>query len=149
MLPSPASETPVFTLSLSTDRGIGATYRDGERLSLFITSSRDAYLKLYHIDVNGVAQLIWPNRFGGSGRIAAGQAMKFPGSDDRFQYLLGKPYGTEYIKAIASTVPFATMETDFADLAGSATAAIQKGLKVTQAGNPSKAEALVVYEIQP
>jgi len=101
-----------FALSIAADRGKGAAYRDGEELTLFVTSSKDAYLKLYHIDVNGVAQLIWPNRFGGSGRILAGQAMKFPGPDDGFKYLLGKPYGTEYIKAVASTVPFATTEAD-------------------------------------
>jgi len=54
--------------------------------------------KIYHVDVNGVAQLIWPNRFGGSGKIKAGEALKFPGPNDKFQYVLGRPYGTEYIK---------------------------------------------------
>ena len=138
-----------FSLSLSTDRGTGATYRDGEILTLYITSSKDAYLKIYHVDVNGIAQLIWPNHFGGSGRILAGQAMKFPGSKDAFKYLLGKPYGTEYIKAVASTVPFATMEADFTDLTGTAPAAITRGLSVVSTANVAQAEALVVYEILP
>lgn len=138
-----------LSLSIAADRGIGATYRDGETLTLFITSNKDAYLKLYHVDVNGTAQLIWPNRFGGSGRIVAGQAMKFPGPNDGFKYLLGRPYGTEYIKAVASTVPFASTEADFTDLAGPASIAISRGLSIVSSTNATRAEALVVYEILP
>ncbi|OQB97709.1 MAG: hypothetical protein BWX81_00811 [Spirochaetes bacterium ADurb.Bin110] len=137
-----------FQLSLSTDRGGGAVYRNGERLKLYLTSNKDAYLKIYHVDVNGVAQLIWPNRFGGSGKICAGEAMQFPGPNDKFQYLLGPPYGTEYIKAVASTKPFATMEADFSDLQGSAVEAITRGLSVVSS-DVTRSEALVVYEIVP
>ena len=115
---------------------------------MLVTSSKDAYLKIYHVDVNGVAQLIWPNRFGGSGKIKAGEALKFPGPNDKFQYVLGRPYGTEYIKAVASTKPFATMEADFSDLQGSAVAAISRGLTVVSS-DTTRAEALVVYEILP
>ena len=140
---------PGFKLSMSTDRGAGATYRDGENLVLLVTCSREAYLKIYHVDVNGVAQLIWPNRFGGSGKISKGEAMRFPAAGDRFQFKLQAPYGTEYIKAIASAVPFATMEPDFSDLAGSAAAAITRGLSVTSTNASNRAEALAVYEILP
>lgn len=138
-----------FTLSMVTDRGIGATYRDGENLSLLIACSQDAYLKIYHVNVNGVAQLIWPNRFGGSGRIAKDQAMRFPAESDPFAYKLGAPYGTEYIKAIASLTPFQTMEPDFSDLAGTAGEAITRGMSVVAVGASSRAEALAVYEILP
>ena len=44
-----------LAISMSADRGQGAVYRDGERLTLFITSNRDAWLKLYHVDARGVA----------------------------------------------------------------------------------------------
>lgn len=138
-----------FTLSMATDRGIGASYRDGESLSLLITCSKDAYLKIYHVDVNGVAQLIWPNRFGGSGKIAKDQAMRFPDESDRFKYKLGAPYGTEYIKAIASLAPFKTREPDFSDLEGPATLAIARGLTVESAEATNRAEAMAVYEILP
>jgi len=139
---------PHFLLSLSTDRGGGAVYRNGERLKLYLTSNKDAYLKIYHVDVNGVAQLIWPNRFGGSGKIMAGEALQFPGPGDKFQYILGPPYGTEYIKAVASTKAFATMEADFSDLQGSAAAAITRGLSVVSS-DATRSEALAVYEIVP
>lgn len=138
-----------LALSIATDRGVGAAYREGEFLTLLITSNKDAFLKIYHVDVNGVAQLIWPNRFGGSGRILANQAIKFPGPSDGFKYLLGKPYGTEYIKAVASTVPFSNREADFTDLSGSASEAITYGLSVSSLGTTTRAEALIVYEILP
>ncbi len=144
-----ASPNSDFTLSMVSDRGIGATYRDGESLSLLITCSKDAYLKIYHVDVNGVAQLIWPNRFGGSGRIAKGEAMRFPAETDRFTYKLGAPYGTEYVKAIASLAPFKTMEADFSDLEGQPELAITRGLSVESTNAANHAEAMVVYEILP
>lgn len=138
-----------LSLTLTTDRGPGATYRDGESLTLLVSVNRNAYLKLYHIDVNGVAQLIWPNRFGGSGRIAKGEALHFPDGTDGFKYLIGPPFGTEYIKAVASTVPFASMEPDFTDLSGTAVSAITQGLGVVAKGELARAEALVVYEVLP
>ena len=143
------SGDPTFTVSLSTDRGPGATYRNGEIMTLFFTSSKDAYLKLYHIDANGVAQLIWPNRFGGSGRVVAGEPLSFPGPGDSFRFIISPPYGTEYIKAIASTVPFATREADFTDLSGDARQAITRGISIVSTTALTRAEALVVYEILP
>lgn len=144
-----AADDPGFTISMSADRGIGAVYASGENLTLMITCSRDAYLKIYHVDGNGVAQLIWPNRFGGSGKITKGEAFRFPAEGDLFKYKLGAPYGTEYVKAIASVTPFLTMEPDFSDLNGAAAAAITRGLSLVSTNASNRAEALVVYEIVP
>ena len=150
LVPAGARQGIPFALAIAADRGVGATYRDGEKLTLFVTSTEDAYLKLYHVDVNGIAQRIWPNRFGGSGRIAAGQMMKFPSSSDGFQYILGRPYGTEYIKAVACTQPFATMEAPDTDLSGPPATVITRGLPpVASTASATWAEALVVYEILP
>lgn len=83
--------------------------------------------------------------------LTAGTSASDPGfslsmSSDRGT---GATYGTEYIKAIASTAPFATMEPDFADLAGSAPVAITRGLSVVSTSASNRAEAMVVYEILP
>lgn len=143
------SVDPSFNLSLSTDRGAGATFRDGELLTLLFSSSKDAYLKIYHVDAYGVAQLIWPNKFGGSGWVKAGETMSFPKAGDAFKYKIAPPFGTEYIKAIASTVPFATKEPDFSDLSGDAAQAITRGISVVPSAAFTRAEALVVYEVLP
>jgi hypothetical protein len=138
-----------LVLKMIMDKGIGAGYRSGETLTLFVTCSQNAYLKIYHIDARAVAQLIWPNRYGGSGYLTKGQTFRFPEDEDGYKYLLGPPYGTEYIKAIASTVPFATMEADFTDLYGSPQSAILRGLEVVPDVSAKRAEALVAFEIVP
>lgn len=145
-----------LAVSVSTDRGAGAAYYDGETMSVFVSVNRDAYVKLYSIDATGKTQLIWPNRFsGGNGRIIAGSPVRIPGSNDPFTFLLGAPYGTEFIKAVASTVPFAQKEEDFATLTGDARSVISRGLLVAgnapqkdaKAGSFDKAEALASYVI--
>ncbi len=122
-----------LTVSVSTDRGVGAAYYDGEKMTVFVSVNRDAYVKLYSIDAQGKTQLIWPNRFsGGRGFIAAGSPVRIPGAKDPFSFLLGAPYGTEFIKAVASTDPFAEKEEDFADLDGDAPSVIKRGLLVSR-----------------
>lgn len=75
--------------------------------------------------------------------------MSFPKPGDAFKFKISPPYGTEYIKAIASTVPFATQEPDFSDLSGDAAQAITRGISVVPAAAFTRAEALVVYEVLP
>ncbi len=139
-------------LALSTSRGTGAGYRDGEALKVLVSVDRDAYVKLYHVDVNGSVKLIWPNRFGGGqALIRAGKGVVIPGPGDPFSFLLGAPYGTEFIKAVASTRPFADREADFEDLGNDSRAIVSRGLTVanttTGTGSEQRAEALVSYVI--
>ncbi len=146
-----------LSVSVSTDRGAGAVYYDGEKMTVFVSVNRDAYVKLYGIDAAGNTQLIWPNRFsGGDGFITAGAPVCLPGEDDPFAFLLGAPYGTEFIKAVASTLPFVTREGDFDTLRGDAASVIKRGI-IPVADTPRKdaprnnvhgrAEALASYVI--
>jgi hypothetical protein len=151
---SASSRLEALVVSLSTGRGPGGAYRDGEKLTVTATVNQDAYLKLYHVDVNGAAKLIWPNRFGGGdGLLRAGAAVSIPAGGDPFEFVLGSPYGTEFIKAIASTVPFQQREADFQDLGGEARGAITRGMglgrKPDGASGPKLAEALASYVILP
>jgi hypothetical protein len=104
-------------ISVSRDRGRSAVYREGGKVRILVGLGRDACLKVYHIDVNGKVQLIWPNRFnGGSGFARAGNAIYIPEDAAPFQSLMTPPCGTEFIKAMGSIAPFAGREEDFADL---------------------------------
>ncbi len=141
-------------VSVSTDRGQGAVYREGEYMRLLITTNQDAWIKVYHIDSGGTAQLVWPNRFGGSGRIAASEVLTIPSAADAFAFRLTPPFGTEFIKVVASTQPFAVYEADFSDLTGGARGAISRGIAVTKAAPGAaaqavRAEALARYLILP
>jgi hypothetical protein len=76
-----------LAVSVSTNRGTGAAYRDGEELTALVSVNKDAYVRLYHVDGTGHIQLIWPNRFsGGNGLMKAGTAIKLPGPGDPFAF---------------------------------------------------------------
>lgn len=148
---SAASRLDSLAVSLSTERGPGGAYRDGENLVVYATVDRGAYLRLYHVDVAGSVKLIWPNRFGGgNGWVRAGAALTIPAPGDPFDFRLGPPFGTEFIKAVASTEPFPRSEADFEDLGTDAREVITRGLALApkpDGREPARAEALASYVI--
>jgi hypothetical protein len=144
----PSATAGGLSVSVATERGAGAVYRSGEDMVIFATASKDVYAKVYHVDSGGSVKLIWPNQFGGSGRIAAGQTVRIPAPGDTFRFLMGPPFGTEFIKLVASTAPFARNEEDFADLGKDARGVITRGIEIRPtAGAPERAEALASYVI--
>ncbi len=149
LITEPAGELKV---SVSTDKGAGAVYREGELMTVLVTATRDAWIKVYHIDSTGKAQLVWPNGFGGSGRIAAGQVLGIPSEGAPFAFKMTQPYGTEFLKVVASTDPFTSREGDFIDLPGEARSAISRGIEIVPgrlSTKPERAEATTSYLIMP
>jgi hypothetical protein len=140
-----------FSVTASTDRGRGAVYREGEGLVVLATVNQPAFLRICHIDVLGRVQRIWPNRFGGGdGRIASGEIVRIPGTSDPFSFRMEAPYGTEFIKVVASTQAFMSNDADFTDLGGDSRTVITRGLPVLSAsGPPLFAEDLASYVILP
>ena len=135
-----------FSVKVSTNRGNGGVYRDGEELTISFFSSRDAYVKLYHIDVNGATKLIFPNQYHKDNFIRAGTMTVIPDQSYTFRFVLGPPFGTEYIKVIASTEPFTEVETSFEGLGPASRGLLTRGLTVTSKRG-STAEALLSYTI--
>jgi hypothetical protein len=129
-----------------TGRGAGAVYKDGEDLTVHVFVNQDAYVKVYHIDVHGKTQLIFPNTFFSDNRVRGGSFVTIPNSSYPFKFRLGPPYGTEFIKVAASTRQFADVEGAFAGIPGKAKEVLTRGLTVLEAGAES-AEALVSYAI--
>jgi len=143
----PAAKAEALRVSVSTDRGPGAVYKAGEELQVLVTVNERAWVKVYHVDVMGKAQLIWPNRFSGSSHpLEAGTIVRIPGESDPFSFILGAPFGTEFIKALASSRPFAATEEDFSDLSGTARESITRGIGRSSGGG-EQAEALASYLI--
>jgi len=135
-----------FSVRVATNRGNGGVYRDGEELTISFFADRDAYLKLYHIDVNGRVKLIFPNPFHSDNRIRAGRLTVIPDESYPFRFVLGPPYGTEYIKAIASTEPFSEVEGAFQELGPAGRELLTRGLEARREGG-LVAEALLSYTI--
>jgi uncharacterized protein DUF4384 len=136
-----------LVVKATTSRGDGAVYTDGENLTLHVFVSEDAYLKIYHVGVAGVMQLMFPNQYHPQNRVEGGSFTRIPGGGDQFELLLGPPYGVEYIKVIASTVQFDDMEQSFSDLGNATRGLLTRGLSVTTTKDREGAETLVQYSI--
>ncbi len=129
---SSGAESEALRVSVSTDKGNGGAYVDGEKLQILLTANKDAYVKIYHIDVYGQATLIYPNQFDPGRKIRAGSILRIPGGA-AFELRLEPPHGTEFIKAVASTTPFLFTEADFATLGGDAVKIIGLGSQTAPA----------------
>jgi hypothetical protein len=85
------------------------TYYDGEDLTIMLLSNRSCYVKVYHIDVHGKQQMIFPNQQDNNNYMPANTELKIP-KDSRF--VLGAPYGQETIIAVASVAQFENPDTE-------------------------------------
>jgi len=142
-------------VSVSTERGAGAVYREGEKMVVLVTVNKKAWLKVYHVDAKGMVRLIWPNAYTAGRRIDPGSVMSIPGPNDAFSFDMTPPFGTEFIKVIASTQPFSADETAsaggevFALLGRDLRGAMTRGIAVNATGIEEKAEAMASYVITP
>ena len=150
----PATSPGGLSVSVSTERGPNAVYRQDEEMTILVTANKDVYAKVYSINAAGEVSLIWPNRFGGSGRLSAGAVTRIPNDVEKnsFRFVMIPPFGTEFIKVVASTAPFAKNEEDFATLGKDARGVITRGIALrpsgtVQAAAPERAEALATYVI--
>lgn len=129
-----------------TDRGEGGVYTDGEHLEINLFAGQACYVKLYHIDVAGNTQLIFPNEHYPDNFIRAGEIVRIPDERYPFSFVLGPPYGSEFIKAVASTVQFSEIEDAFENIGMASRAVVSRGLSV-EPRDELRAEALISITI--
>jgi hypothetical protein len=149
---APDSGRGALAVSVSTERGTGAVYREGEKMVVLVTVNRPAWLKVYHVDASGIVRLIWPNAFTPGSRVDPGTVVSIPGANDAFSFDMTPPFGTEFIKVIASTQPFQAEEAaaagaSFPELGKDARGAMTRGIKVSASGSAERAEAMASYVI--
>jgi hypothetical protein len=136
-----------FVIKTWTKRGDGGTYKDGEKMVINFFSSRDCFIKLYHIDVNGEISLIFPNPYLADNFITANTIYKIPDSRYPFSFTLGAPYGIEFVKVIASTVQFTDIEESFTSMGKAGEYdGVSRGLSVVQ-NIEQTTEGLISYTI--
>jgi hypothetical protein len=140
------SDPADFQVKLWTVRGDGATYRDGEELVIHLFSNRDCYVKIYQIDVEKQMQLIFPNRFFPDNFVRKGRVYKIPDTRYPFRFVLGQPFGTEFVKLVASTLQFQDIEEDFQALGSPTKDVITRGLSIQQR-EEQIVEAMISYTI--
>ncbi len=135
-----------FTVKAWTPRGDGGTYKDGEKLVVNFRSSLDCYIRLFHVDVNKRMKLIFPNQYSSVNFIRANETYEIPDDSYPFSFNLGAPYGTEFIKVVASTVPFTDDEAAFRDLGAATRSIVTRGMGPKKAGART-AETILSYTI--
>jgi hypothetical protein len=135
-----------FKVKAWSPRGDGGTYRDGEKLVVSFYSNRDSFIKIYHVDVQKTAKLIFPNQYHRSNAVVAGRIYRIPDASYPFTFELGAPYGTEFVKVVASTTQFSDIEEAFADMGLVTSAKVARGLTVT-GKDAQVAEASFSYTI--
>ena len=127
-------------------RGDGGIYRDGEELQINFFANRDCFIKVYHIDVNKKMSLIFPNPYYSDNHIHGKQIVKIPDSRYPFKFKLTAPYGSEFIKIIASTKQFKDIEESFKELGTASGKLLTRGL-IVEAKETLFDEVLFSYTI--
>lgn len=136
----------ILDFRIWTTRGNGGVYKDGEKLEILFFSNRDCYVKIYHIDVNKKVSLIFPNEYYSGNLLSGGMIHRIPDSSYPFSFVLGAPYGVEFIKVLISNTPFPQSEESFSELGNASANMMTRGLSLEQKKTLS-AERLISYYI--
>jgi hypothetical protein len=99
-------KNPGFLVRADVNR-TGRSYREGDSLSITVATEADAYVYVLYKQADGEVFQIFPNVNRPNNRLQARQAVEIPGPEDLFTWVVGAPFGKEYIKAIASREPLA------------------------------------------
>jgi hypothetical protein len=91
-----------FTFTVNPD-DLDGVYYEGEYMSMRLYAERNCWFRIVHVDVNGMAQVIYPTTQKDANFIRAGETRRIP---DNTRYRMGAPYGEEYILVAAYDKPF-------------------------------------------
>ena len=92
-----------FPVSLSSDK---REYRPGETMVATVVSEKAGYLRLYYVDKEGNATLIFPNYFQQDNQIQGTQRIEVGGTAYPFMFRMKEPGGTELLLAAVSPEQF-------------------------------------------
>lgn len=96
-------------LSVWTDRDptgqATPAYRTGDKIQVFVSPSKDAYVYLFNVQAGGQITQILPNRYSGEAFVKANTIKAFPGTGDKFTFDIAGPSGIDKVLALASSTP--------------------------------------------
>jgi hypothetical protein len=93
-------------VEVTTNRpGAGASFRLGEEIRFFVTSTMDGYLYLFHVDADKGVLRIFPNQYQRETKIRAGSTLEVPVPAAPFKFEASPPFGLETTFAIVTAVP--------------------------------------------
>ena len=88
------------------DKGRGGIYKNGENVTIYFVADKDCYLKLYHTNVEGDMQILYPNFYSRNDHVQANQIYTIPNENMSFDFRVIPPFGAEVINAVVSNKPF-------------------------------------------
>lgn len=105
-----------FHVTIEPDRR--DVYREGDKLKLYVKSSKDCYIEIYNVLHDGSTQLIFPNKYwleehSPKDNLIKANARTLIPPDSSFDLRVSPPYGIETLKVIASTKPFGARTRSF------------------------------------
>ncbi len=112
-------------------------YGIGEKVSVALRTSQDAYVYLFNVNADGQIDLFFPNGYEGNNFVKAGVVKRFPGQNAKYSLTVGSPEGQDKLLAVASRKPL-----NLGQIAG--VAADQGFAQVGLSGQDELAQALSV-----
>jgi hypothetical protein len=102
--PEPVLQKAGFTLNVWPDHD-SRVYYDGEQMTVRLWADHDCYFIVYHIDVNNVRQVLFPNQYDkGTNFLKANEVKTIPVEGSQFD--ICEPFGEEWIEVFASEENF-------------------------------------------
>jgi len=122
-------------VSLTIDKGCGATYEHGEYLNVTVRSGQDGYLTLFDFMPDGRVQVIFPNTYCEDNAIQSEREYTIPGDLLPFLFQVVPPDGEEVLFAVVTEQPIELLSNEYYDLT--------KGLPSITQGNVETARTLI------
>lgn len=98
------NEKPSFLVGAKVNRPT-CEYREGDALTVQVSSEEDAYLYVLYQQADGQVFQAFPNKFQPNNLVKARQSVRVPAENDLFRWVVGKPFGKEVIKVLATKEP--------------------------------------------
>jgi len=77
-------------------------YAIGDKLSVAVKATQDAYVYLFNVNADGQIDLFFPNGYEGDNFVKANTTRRFPGQNAKYSLTVGGPEGQDKLLAVAS-----------------------------------------------
>jgi len=104
VLVMPVNSAAEFSLRVDVDKP-DRIYRQGDQMTVRVSSEKDCYLYLFHFDARGRAQRLFPNRASPNNFVTSNTKVLVPDSNGPFAIEIGPPFGRESLVAVATLKP--------------------------------------------
>ena len=102
----PGPKAGPLEIELWADRDNEDTYYEGDNITLYFRTNRDAYVTLYNIDARGNVFLLYPQHPEDPHFVRGGTTYELPDRRDDYDLWITGPPGVEFVQAVASLRPF-------------------------------------------